>query len=456
MSQNRILSNFFQISLHQKILLIAGPMILSNITTPLMGLVDTAVLGHMDGTHYLAGASIATLIITQVYWVCGFLRMTSTGLSAQAKGNSETSLGSKSLFQGLLVGLLLAVLLLAFQQKILQLGLYLANTSAEIETSLTAYFNVRIWGAPAAIANLALVGWLIGQQKAKSVLLIQVSANLLNVVLNFWFVLGLELDVFGVALATVLAEYFIFIVSLLMAIKALINPTFDKQWFSLGSLKPVLSLNGNTFLRNLMLQACIAFLIFKGVGYGSNEAAINAIIMQFFTLIALGLDGVAFAAEALVGEKKGQGSQVGIVQVTLHGLVWSTILALVYSVAFGLLGAEITALLTDQISLRQQMEDYMLFVVLLPLIAHWCFFFDGIFVGLTRAIAMRNSMVVSAVIIYFPTFWLLSAYQNQGLWIAMLCFMCSRGITLGAILLIFVKRRRWPFEACGHAISQNT
>ena len=435
MTNNNILSNFFQISLHQKIIVIAIPMILSNVTTPLMGLVDTAVLGHMQEMYFLAGASVAALIITQLYWLCGFLRMTSTGLSAQAKGSQDNNQLHQSLFQGILIGFLLGCCLLLVQDGILAFGLYFANATPVIEGVISEYFYTRIWGAPAAIVNLALVGWLIGQQKAKQVLLIQVFANLLNLVLNLWFVFGLGLEVLGVALASVVAEYSISILSMIVALHIIGKPIIQKKWFSGDYLHSLLSLNGNTFFRNLILQACIAFLIFRGVGFGSTSAAINAILMQFFSLIALGLDGVAYAAEALVGEQKGQQNDDGIIHVTLHGLVWSTLVAIIYSLIFIVWGTEIISTITDQPILQLEMQDYLIFVYCLPLIAHWCFFFDGVFVGLTRSQAMRNSMLSCGLAVYFPAFWVFSSYENQGLWMAMLIFLLFRGISLGGYFI---------------------
>jgi MATE family multidrug resistance protein len=439
---NNILSKFFQISLHQKIVVIALPMILSNITTPLMGLVDTAVLGHMQDIHFLAGASVAALIITQLYWLCGFLRMTSTGLSAQAKGSGEHSQLSQSLFQGVLIGFLLGCILLLAQDGILVLGLYFADATPVVEKVISEYFGTRIWGAPAAIVNLALVGWLIGQQKAKQVLFIQVFANVLNLILNLWFVFGLGLEVYGVALASVIAEYFISIVSMSVALKIIGKTLIQKKWFSVVYLRPLLLLNGNTFFRNLALQACIAFLIFKGVGFGSTSAAINAILMQFFTLIALGLDGVAYAAEALVGEQKGKKSAEGIVHVTLHGLLWSTVVAVIYSLVFVIWGTEIIITITDQAVLQLEMENYLIFVYSLPLIAHWCFFFDGVFVGLTRAKAMRNSMLLCALLVYFPAFWVFVSHANQGLWMALLLFLLFRGVLLGGYFIYLCRTEK--------------
>jgi MATE family multidrug resistance protein len=440
MTNNNILSNFFQISLHQKIIVMAIPMILSNVTTPIMGLVDTAVLGHMQEIYFLAGASVAALIITQLYWLCGFLRMTSTGLSAQAKGSRDINQLHQSLFQGILIGFLLGCLLLLLQDGILALGLYFANATPVVEGVISEYFYTRIWGAPAAIVNLALVGWLIGQQKAKQVLLIQVFANLLNLVLNLWFVFGLGLEVLGVALASVVAEYSISIISIIVALKLVGRPIIQKKWFSGTYLHSLLSLNGNTFFRNLILQACIAFLIFRGVGFGSISAAINAILMQFFSLIALGLDGVAYAAEALVGEQKGQKNADGIIHVTLHGLVWSTIVAIIYSSIFIVWGTEITSVITDQPILQLEMQDYLAFVYCLPIIAHWCFFFDGVFVGLTRSQAMRNSMLLCGLVIYFPAFWVFLSYANKGLWMAMLLFLLFRGISLGGYFIYLCRK----------------
>lgn len=442
MTNTNTLSNFFQISLHQKIIVIAIPMILSNVTTPLMGLVDTVVLGHMQGTHFIAGASVAALIITQLYWLCGFLRMTSTGLSAQAKGSNDKNQLNQSLFQGILIGFLLGCLLLLVQDGVLTAGLFFADTTPAIEGVISEYFSTRIWSAPAAVVNLALIGWLIGQQKAKRVLIIQVLANLLNLALNLWFVFGLGLEVFGVALASVVTEYFITIVSMIAALSIIGKPIVKNKWFTIEYLRPLLSLNGNTFLRNLILQVCIAFLIFKGVGFGSTSAAVNAVLMQFFTLIALGLDGVAYAAEALVGEQKGQKSIKGVIQVTLHGLMWSTVVAVFYSLVFVIWGMDIISIITDQTTLQLEMKNYLIFVYCLPIIAHWCFFFDGVFVGLTRAKAMRNSMLFCGLVVYFPAFWVFEAYANQSLWMAMLLFLLARGISLGGYFIYLCQIQR--------------
>lgn len=431
MTSRITLANFRDLGAHKRILLLAIPMILSNITTPLVGMVDTAVLGHMQGSHFIAGAAVATLVITQLYWLCGFIRMSSTGLSAQALGQKNQHQAGKVLFQSLAVGILIGLAIFSLQSPILGLGLHFSAANPLMAEVIDTYFSVRILGAPAALANLALIGWLIGQQQTKQVLFIQVIANLLNAGLNVTLVFVFHLGVAGVAAASVIAEYFIFAASLMVALKALTGTKIHLRWFRLSQLSPLLKLNGHTFVRNLALQLCLAFLILQGAKIGQMTAAINAILLQFFTLIALGLDGIAYAVEALIGEAKGKSSQLGIALVTLRGLFLSSIVALLYSLVFVIFGDNIIALLTDQKDIQTLAADYMLIIWLLPLVAHWCFLLDGVFVGLTRAKAMQNSMLFSCVAVYFPIWWIFMEYGNWALWIALLVFMVSRGLSLG-------------------------
>ena len=231
------------------LLFLAIPLILANITTPLLGLVDTAILGHMDATHYLAGASIGTLILTQLYWICGFLKMSITGLSAQA-GRSSTDIDeqkkrTKVLTQGVFFGLALGVIFVFLQNQILNAGLYFSQSSPLLAQSTQAYFSVRIWGAPAALANMALVGWLIGQQKTKTVLLLQVVVNLINIVFSLLFVFVFDWGVKGVAAATVVAEYSLLAFSLLAASSMVNIKSLQLSWLNWVALKPLLTLNNN-------------------------------------------------------------------------------------------------------------------------------------------------------------------------------------------------------------------
>ncbi|GGW91003.1 MATE family efflux transporter [Alteromonas halophila] len=427
---------------HRQMLALATPMILANITTPLLGLVDTAVLGHMDSPAMLAGASVGTLILTQIYWVCGFLRMSSTGLSAQARGHQHAQTQSAAvLYQSLSIALVLGMSILLLQWPIQQAGIFLASPPSDVTTHLSQYFEVRVWGAPAAMFNLVLVGWLVGQQRTRTVLIIQVVGNVLNGALDMVFVYGLGMSVGGVALASIIAEYSMAIMALTVALKCCWQVPIDPAWFNRAARKVLLTLNGNMLLRNLALQLCLAFLTLQGARLGETPAAINAILMQFFVLIALGLDGIAYAVEALVGEAAGAKDKAEIKAHTYRGLFWSSVFAVGYALVFAVFGEEIIALLTEHSALRQAAGDYLGLMILLPLLGHWCFLYDGVFVGLTRSGAMRDTMIVSALCVYFPVWYFSREAGNPALWYALLAFLLARGITLGAVFIFADKKQ---------------
>lgn len=420
--------------------MLAFPLILANITTPILGLVDTAILGRMGEVHYLAGAAVGSLIITQVYWICGFIKMSITGLSAQAKGDNDLA-SLKVVTQGVVIALLLALLLLATQSLILSAGLFFAQAAPEVTTSINDYFSTRIWGAPAALANLVITGWLIGQQKTKLVLMLQIVINIANILLSLLFVYGFSWGVKGVAAATVCAEFLmVFWASITLvkwakqhAIKDIGSPILStmKQWFRWLELQPMLSLNSHIFVRNLALQFTLAFVTLKGVQYGTSAAAVNAIMMQFFALIALGLDGIANAVEALVGEAKGRKNKQTLHQYVKVGLVWSSIFAVIYAILFYMLSDTIVSALTHHNTIQTAMLSYTLVIILLPLVAHWCFLLDGVYVGLGKGKTMRNSMLLSTLLGFLPIWYIFKDLDNMSLWIAMLVFLACRGVFLG-------------------------
>jgi MATE family multidrug resistance protein len=421
---------------HTRLLTLALPMILANITTPLLGLVDTAVLGHMSAPAMLAGAAVGALILTQIYWVCGFLRMSSTGLSAQARGHKDATLSSaKVLWQTLAVASILGLGLLILQAPILTAGLALASPSDAVAVHLTEYYQVRVWGAPAAMLNLALIGYLVGQQKTRTVMIIQIIGNLVNAGLDITFVYVLSMSVAGVALASLIAEYSMAFMAMYVALKQVRGITPQASWFNRAARKILMKLNTDMLLRNLALQACLAFLTIQGVRFGEMPAAVNAILLQFFVLIALGLDGVAYAVEALVGEAKGANNASEIKRRTYQGLFWSSLFAIGYSAIFYFGGHGIISLLTEHQNIVSAALTYLPLMVILPLLAHWCFLYDGVFVGLTKSSSMRDTMIISAIAVYFPVWFFTQSLGNISLWYALLAFLLARGITLG-----------WSFE----------
>ncbi|WP_229702229.1 MATE family efflux transporter [Bowmanella pacifica] len=416
---------------NRRIVVLSLPMILSNVTNPLLGMVDTAIVGHLGATHYLAGTAVAGMVITQIYWLCGFLRMSATGLSAQALGAANTAEAARVFYQLLLPAVLFGMLLILCTDALTWAAVLFADADTPTTEVIHHYLQVRVWGAPAALANLLLMGWLIGQQATRTVMTIQILANLFNALLSYALAMGLDMGVSGVATATVIAEYGIFISGLLVVLSRIKGVRPIVGWFTAQGYRHVLALNFDILLRNLALQLTMAFMVFQAARLDAQSVALNALLMQFFVITALGLDGIAYAVEALVGEAKGKQRQDLLHLQVCRGLAWSMLLALLYCLGFVLFDHAILRLLTDLPSLIALAEGYLLYIWLLPIVGHWCFLLDGVFIGLTRGREMRNSMLLCALAVFLPVWWLMYDAGNHALWIAFLAFLAGRGITLG-------------------------
>lgn len=452
---------------HYTLLALAFPMILANISQPLLGLVDTAVLGHLGAPEYLAGTAVGAFLISQLYWLCGFFRQSMTGLSAQSKGASQQSKQFTGYWDDLTRALLFAIsvglLLVALQYPILHLLQGFTDLPPLAATSLATYFDIRIMNAPVALLNLVTIGYLVGQHRTKAVLLLQVGINCLNILLNLIFVYGFALGVAGVAYATVIAEWSMLLWSLYWILKHtqqlttthwvtapkntlswciyvlrttdLLSPTALK----ISAFKRIVSLNRDLFFRSLMLQCCLAFLTYQGARFGVEAAAVNAILMQFFILIALGLDGIAYAIEAMIGESHGETNDPTKISVALWrdikiSLLWSSIVGVITMLKMAIGYAFFVSMLTNQESVLSAAQPYYWVMVVLPFVAHWCYCLDGVYIGFTRGDVMRNSMFISALIGFFGTylvFGYLFAFTNMTLWIALLGLQTTRGLTLG-------------------------
>jgi len=426
-------------NLDRQIIALSIPMILSNITAPLLGLVDTAVIGHLSHSYYLGGSSVGAMIVTFLIWLCGFLRMSTTGLSAQALGKQNLDQSFLVLMRGLLVALIIGISLLVLKTPYIQLSLWLAGGSDQVQYYANQYAQIRMWGLPAALANIVIVGWLLGQHRAKSVMWLLIFTNLVNLVLDLLFVLVLNWQVKGVAAATLMAEYAGFIAGILIImcdksiffnIKSKLLSVKDKL-ISRAELLEYFKLNRDILIRTLCLEICFVFITFQGARLGDNIVAANAILMNFLLLISFGLDGIANAAEALIGKAYGA-RKILFVKFTVIRCTWWTLgFALVYTLVFLLFGEYLILAISDIDEVVTTANDYLLWIVLLPMLSCWCYLYDGVYVGLTRADIMRNSMLVATFGLFFPLWWLFSEYQNHGLWLAFSGFMIARGLTLG-------------------------
>lgn len=338
-------------------------MILSNITVPLLGLVDTAVVGHLSNAYYLGGVAVGSTVITLILWILGFLRMSTTGLVAQAFGAKELHTQYRLLMQSASLALLLSLLVLLLQQPIITAAMALSDASEQVQYYSQAYFNIRIWSTPFALVNLALLGWLLGRQQPKAAMWQLIAANLTNILLDLLFVIGLGWGVEGAALASVLADMTGFAVAASMVVRTIKREGGFEflpllRSLSLNSYQRLVRLNLDIFIRSLCLQLAFAFMTFQGANLGDNTVAANAVLLNLLLLISYALDGIAYYGEAEVGRAVGEKSHQRMTQsVTLAGL-WSAIFALLFTLFFALWGEQIIKLLTNISEVRQEALAY--------------------------------------------------------------------------------------------------
>lgn len=416
----------------QQIALIALPMVLSNLCVPLLGLVDTAVVGHLQQPHYLGGVALGGSIISLLYFLLGFLRMSTTGLTAQAYGRNGEAGTIPCLQQGVVMALLLSALLLILQWPVIQLSMYLSDASAEVLQQTERYFSVRIWSAPATLVNLVLMGWFLGRQNARAPMWLLLFGNAVNIMLDLLFVLVMGWNTAGVAAASVIADYSALALGIYFLQQSAGKDIFRRLRqlkLTLTDTLPLLSLNRDIFLRSLCLQAVFVFIAFQGAAFGDNTLAANAVLLGFLMLVSYALDGLAYAAESLVGKAVGSNDNTDLkLTLTLLSL-WCLLLSVVFSLGYAFFGSGLVALLTSIDSVQQEAARYLPWMLVIPLIASWAFLLDGIFIGATKGPLLRNSMFI-ALLGFIACFGLLQRYENHALWAAMTVFMALRALTL--------------------------
>nr|WP_267136048.1 MATE family efflux transporter DinF [Vibrio sp. J1-1] len=417
---------------------LAIPMVLSNITVPLLGLVDAAVIGHLEHAWYLGGVALGSTMISVTFWLLGFLRMSTTGLAAQSYGSDDRKQLALVFLQGALMALLFAVLFLVAHSSIADLIFSWSDASEEVKHYGMQYFSVRVWSAPAALMNFVLLGWLLGTQNSKAPMWMVIITNLTNIALDILFVIGLGWKVEGAALASVIADYSGMAFGLVCVWKIwqerqLPSPKrllVDTQ----HGIGRFIKLNRDIFLRSLCLQAAFSFMTFQGASFGDDVVAANAVLMSFLMIISYGMDGFAYAMEAMVGKAIGAKDRQQLSASLIGTFFWSLVICLGLTAVFVLAGSTLIAMITSIEEVQQQAAIYLPWLVVMPLASMWCFLLDGIFVGATKGKDMRNSMFV-ATSSFFVVFYLFSGWENHALWLAMTSFMLMRGIGLGVIFL---------------------
>lgn len=424
-------------------MVLAWPMILSNISIPLLGFVDTAVVGHLDDAQYLAGVALGAMVINLLFWLAGFLRMSTTGLSAQAFGKQDIPKAVASLKQGLICAWVLALLLLVASPLISHFLIPLLSGSSEAKQHAASYVLIRMWSAPAVLSNMVLLAWLLAQQNSKATLQVVLINNVSNIVLDIVFVVGLSWQVEGVAAASVIADYIALIVAVGLVtnkLKLLNYTVRNVKMLSVINWSGFFKLNSDIFIRGLFLQSCFAWITIYGATLGDAVLSANAVLLNFLLLISFALDGYAYAIEAKVGRAFGASHHNRVHQLVKVGVVAALLWGVFYSVLFIICGPWIISLLTDLPAVVSAANTYLVWLIVIAPIASISFVVDGIFVGLMRTKSMRNGMVVSALGGFFVVHWLVLDWLNHGLWLAMLSFMFCRSATL---LLSY-----WRFHNC--------
>ncbi|MEX2648799.1 MAG: MATE family efflux transporter [Alphaproteobacteria bacterium] len=412
---------------------LAAPLVVSNATVPLLGIVDTAVVGHLDSPAYLGGVAVGTLLFSYVYWSFGFLRQGTGGLAAQAYGAEDGWELRAVLARAALVALAAGLVLVVVLATLLVPLLGFVGASAEVEAHAVVYAEIRLLSAPATLGNYALLGALVGLQRPKGALALMVATNGTNIVLDLAFVLGFGWGVAGVAWATVIAEYVGAVTGLVLVRRSLhILPGRWDRARILGwrALLRMAGLNRDIFARNLALTSAFALFTVIGARLGDATLAANAVLMNFHALAGYVLDGFADAAEALVGQAVGRRSRASLRAAVKAALEWIAALALVGFVLFAAFGGVLIDVMTGLPEVRAEARLYLVYVVLAPVLGCWAFLLDGVFVGATRGPEMRNAMLAALAVFVGLAFALTPALGNHGLWLAYVVFMLARALFL--------------------------
>lgn len=404
----------------RKILQIALPAIVTNITVPLLGLVDTAIVGHMGDAAYIGAIAVGSMMFNLIYWVFGFLRMGTSGMTAQAFGRKDREGVRRLLNQSAGLSLLMAVGIVLLQVPLLELLLWLIEPTADVRPLTVTYFHIVVWGAPAVLGLYGLTGWFIGMQNTRIPMVVSILQNVVNVLVSILLVYGLEMKVEGVAMGTVIAQYAGFFIALAFV------------WNKYGKIRLALSMelftvNRNIFLRTLCLVAVNLFFTSMGARQGAVVLAVNTLLMQLYLLFSYILDGFAYAGEALGGRYWGANNQEAFSTVVRRLFGWGAVMTVLFTAVYVLGGMPFLRLLTDEPQVVDAARSYVWWAYLIPVAGVAAFVWDGIFIGVTGTRGMLVSSALAAGVFFVVAMGAMGLWGNHGLWMAMLLFLAVRG-----------------------------
>ena len=419
-------------NISKQIYRLALPNIISNFSIPLLGAVDTALMGRLEPEYYLGAVGIGGVIFNFIYWGFGFLRMATTGLAAQAFGENDIPECGRLLLQATFIGIISSLLLFIFQWSLIDLSFLLIDASPEVEHHARAYFHIRIYAAPATLCLHAIHGVFLGLQNARYPMLLTIVVNLVNIVLNLVFVRMLGMKVEGVALATVIAQYVGLVLAsalFFMHYRGILTSWNLREVLVFSKLKRFLGISSDIFIRTCCLVFSHAYFTAKSAALSNTFLAINTILLQYVNLLSYAIDGFAFAAESMIGKYKGAQDMRNLKRTTRLIFFWAFLFAGMIMIILVVFGERLLHLFTNQMPLVEQAKPYLIWIIIAPVVNVTAYIWDGIYLGATASKAMRNAMILSTLL-FFSAVYLLIPFGNHGLWGALTLLLVVRGVSL--------------------------
>ncbi|TXB65076.1 MATE family efflux transporter [Vicingus serpentipes] len=423
--------------MNKEILKLAIPNILANLSVPIVSLVDVSLMGHLSSEAFILAIGFGVMIFNFIYWGFGFLRMGVTGITAQNEGKKDIDETFRVLFRGLIVAITGALLLFIFKPYLLELALYLIDSSPNVNEEITTYFNVRIFAAPATIGLYAFIGWFMGKQNAVIPMIITIAVNIINAGLSYYLVSHYNMGTTGVAIGTVIAQYTGLVLAIVFFIthylKQITHSSFNGV-FQYKAIRDFLLVNSDIFIRTLCLIFTLSFFKIYSGKEGLLIGAANILLLEFIGIAAYGIDGFAFAAESISGKYFGANDKFMLKKAIKYCFYWGFALGFSYALVFLFLGEHLLYLLSSQAEVVEIAKEYLWWLVLFPILSVIPFVWDGVFIGITASKAMRNTMLFATFIVFLPTYYILHPYlNNNALWAALILFIVARGLAQSVI-----------------------
>ncbi len=426
---------------NKQILKIALPSIVSNITVPLLGLVDVAIVGHLGAAAYIGAIAVGGMTFNVIYWIFGFLRMGTSGMTSQALGRRDLAETTRLLVRSVGIAFAVAAVLIVLQEPLRQASLSIMQPTAEVGTLASTYFSILIYGAPAMLGLFSLSGWFIGMQNSRAPMAVAIVQNIVNIAASTILVFGFGMKVEGVALGTLTAQYAGFIMALMMCVKGYGRLRRHFTWQGVwrrAAMRHFFSVNRDIFLRTLCMVSVMLFFTSAGSWQGEVVLAVNTLLMQFYLLFSYVMDGFAYAGEALSGRYYGARNRTALRSTVKHLFIWGLLMAAGFTLVYGLGGDAFLSLLTDEPSVVAASHTYYYWALAIPLAGMAAFVWDGVFIGCTMTRGMLVSMFLAAVTFFTLYYALRGSLANHGLWAAFIAYMAVRGL---AQTFIFRKTR---------------